>query len=146
MTLIHNQLTLSEHITSSSQPEPEQFFDIVDADYQAIINLLVPSSPHYLLDEADRVLNLEMSYFHIPVPFEAPKPQHLKQFLGLMTMMQGEKVWVHCALNYRASAFLYQYYRLVLDKTAKEAQQVMLPQWKPDIIWQRFMKLELADL
>ena len=78
MTLIHHQLTISQHITSSSQPEAEQFFDIVDADYQAVINLLVPSSPHYLIDEADRVLNLEMSYFHIPVPFESPKPQHLK--------------------------------------------------------------------
>ena len=102
MTLIHNQLIISEHITSSSQPELEQFFDIVDAHYQAVINLLVPSSSHYLLNEADRVVDLEMSYFHIPVPFDSPKPQHLKQFFGLMQMMEGEKVWVHCALNYRA--------------------------------------------
>jgi hypothetical protein len=62
MTFIHNQLTLSEYITSSSQPEPEQFFDIVDAGYQAIINLLVPSSPHYLIDATwQRFMMLKLS-------------------------------------------------------------------------------------
>jgi protein tyrosine phosphatase (PTP) superfamily phosphohydrolase (DUF442 family) len=144
--LVENQLIISNLISSSSQPSLDQFFDIVDADYEAVINLIAPSSPHYLNQEAERVISLEMSYFHIPVPFDSPQPYHLKQFFGLMNLMQDNKVWVHCALNYRASAFLYQYYRLILNKSVQEAKQVMLPQWQPDRIWQQFMKLEMDDL
>ena len=143
---VENQLIVSDVISSSSQPTIDQFFDIVDEDYEAVINLIAPSSPHYLSEEADRVISLEMSYFHIPVPFDSPQPYHLKQFFGLMQLMQNGKVWVHCALNYRASAFLYQYYRLILGKSAQEAKQVMLPQWQPDRIWQQFMRLEMEDL
>jgi protein tyrosine phosphatase (PTP) superfamily phosphohydrolase (DUF442 family) len=143
---VENQLIISHFISSSSQPTIDQFFDIVDEDYEAVINLIAPSSPHYLSEEADRVISLEMSYFHIPVPFDSPQPYHLKQFFGLMQLMQDDKVWAHCALNYRASAFLYQYYRLILGKSAQEAKQVMLPQWQPDRIWQQFMRLEINDL
>jgi hypothetical protein len=81
-----------------------------------------------------------MSYFHIPVPFEAPNEWHLKQFFTLMTLLKDEKIWVHCALNYRASAFLYRYYREILKVPEEEAKQVRLPEWEPDEIWQTFMR------
>lgn len=55
------------------------------------------------------------------------------------------KVWVHCALNHRVSAFLYQYHRLVLGMPEADAKAVMLPEWEPDEVWQAFLQIDSLE-
>lgn len=138
MTIL-NQRTISPLITSSGQPLFNEIDQIAEQGCKAVINLAMPTSPNAFPEEGFEVIERGMSYFHIPVPFEAPNEWHLQQFFTLMTLLKDEKIWVHCALNYRASAFLYRYYREVLKVSEHEAQAVRLPEWEPDEVWQAFM-------
>lgn len=57
-----------------------------------------------------------------------------------MDVLDGERVFVHCIMNYRVSAFLYLYlhYRRGLDEAA--ARSPMFTQWQPNPVWQALMK------
>jgi hypothetical protein len=62
-------------------------------------------------------------------------------FFRIMNECRDKKVWLHCVVNKRVSAFLYQYQRVVEGWSHEEALKVMLPTWQPNDIWQEFMKL-----
>ncbi|SMN00465.1 hypothetical protein SPONN_1707 [uncultured Candidatus Thioglobus sp.] len=136
---IKNFIQASELIASSGQPTEQQIKFIAFAGYEVIINLAMPNSDNAIPEEGNIVTALKMIYIHIPVPYEAPNKTHLNNFLHIMEALSNQKVWVHCALNYRVSAFLYQYGRLSLKVNHQEAQKFMLPSWNPDDVWQEFM-------
>jgi len=138
---ITNYIQVSDRLASSGQPEEHQFRYIAKAKYRLIINLAMPNSENAIPEEGYIVAALRMTYVHIPVPFEAPNVDHLKAFIRVMTAFSDQRVWVHCALNYRVSAFLYQYKRLVEGVTEEEAAAVMLRSWEPNEVWQRFMEI-----
>ena len=140
---ITNYIQVSKHIASSGQPEEHQFKDIALAGYEVVINLAMPNSDNAIPEEGYLVTLRKMAYIHIPVPFDAPDITHLKIFIDILKGLSNKKVWVHCVVNKRVSAFLYQYQRLVCGKSNEEALKIMLPKWKPNEIWQQFMGLEL---
>jgi len=91
---ILNTIVINERITTSGQPSPIQFTEIADAGFTCVINLAMPDSTNALPDEGGFVSEAGMNYFHIPVPFEAPKQAHLNLFLKLMKALDKEKIWV----------------------------------------------------
>lgn len=143
---INNYMRISEHLSSSGQPEDGEFKTIAGEKFKVVINLAMPNSENAIPEEGNIVTALKMSYVHIPVPFDAPGADHLNSFINVMSAFSGDKVWVHCVKNYRVSAFLYQYQRLVHNVTAEDASRVMLPSWQPDAIWQRFMAMSKQDI
>ncbi len=138
---ITNAMIISERIASSGQPEEYQFKAIAQAGYQVVMNLAMPNSDNAIPEEGNIVTARRMVYVHIPVPFAAPTVRHLRQFLAVMDAFQNERVWIHCAANYRASAFLYQYMRLSQNVSDDQARKVMFPSWEPDDIWKDFMAI-----
>lgn len=136
---ILNQHVISERLSTSGQPLATQFKAIADAGYKVVINLAITDSSNALAEEGNIVAACNMHYEHIPVPFDAPDAGHLQQFFKVMQSFSKEKVWLHCALNYRVSGFLYLYHRLVLKQTETEAKKVMLPTWQPNAVWQQFI-------
>jgi protein tyrosine phosphatase (PTP) superfamily phosphohydrolase (DUF442 family) len=142
MSTILNYRYINARLASSGQPLADEIQSIADAGYEAVINLAMPYSPNVLEDEGFRVISLGLDYYHIPVPWEEPTLAHLQRFCALMQMLEGRKVWVHCALNYRVSAFLFQYHRLVLGMPEANAKAVMLPEWEPDEVWQAFLQID----
>lgn len=143
---ITNYKAISDRLASSGQPSERQFKDIADAGFEVVINLAMPNSDNAIPEEGYIVTARKMAYVHLPVPFEAPTADHLRSFFALMRAFESAKCWVHCALNYRVSAFLYQYFRLVLNMRPEEARKVIIGEWVPDDVWQDFMALERADL
>lgn len=139
---ILNYHYINERLASSGQPLAGEIESIAAAGYEAVINLVMPNSPEVLPDEGFRVISSGLDYYHIPVPFDAPTRAHLRRFCALMQLLEGRKVWVHCAMNYRVSVFLALYYRLVLGKPAAQARSVMLPGWEPNEIWQAFSQID----
>lgn len=107
---------------------------------EAVINLAVPSSSYALPGEAELVTGLGLTYIHLPVAWENPLPQQFFQFVGLLQALQGRKVWLHCALNMRVSAFVYLYRRLVLGEKETDASFPMREIWAPNETWQEFMQ------
>ena len=139
---ILNTIQITENIYTSGQPTPDQFQIIADVGYQNIINLAMPDSTNALPDEGGFVSEASMNYFHIPVPFDAPTREHLQLFLKLMRILEGEMIWVHCALNWRVSAFMQHYQRSVL-KLDETQQTPMLESWEPDDIWLAFLAIDI---
>ena len=50
-----------------------------------------------------------MAYRHIPVKFEAPAVEDFRAFVSAMDEWSDRKVFVHCAANFRVSAFVAVY-------------------------------------
>lgn len=145
---ILNYIQLTEKIGTSGQPTREQFRQIADAGYTSVINLAMPDSDHAIADEGAVVSALGLKYLHLPVPWDDPTAGHLKSFMRLMTALEGEKVWVHCAANYRVSAFMYHYLRMEKGWDDEAARNPQLQRWEPkmDAAWSSFMKLGPDDL
>ncbi len=137
-TDILNTIIINDRISTSGQPTPDQFSKIAEAGFTSVINLAMPDSTNALPDEGGFVSEAGMNYFHIPVPFEAPTRAHLSLFLKLMKTLEKDKVWVHCALNWRVSAFMSHYQKGTL-KLAKTECVPMLNSWHPDKIWIEFI-------
>ena len=129
-----------------TQPDEHHFKTIAQAGFQVVVNLAMPNSENAIPEEGNIVTAHRMTYVHIPVPFDAPDAGHLKQFINTMQAFADWKVWVHCVLNYRVSAFLYQYQRLVLGAADTDARKIMFPSWQPNDVWQRFMALTKEDV
>jgi hypothetical protein len=111
-----------------------------------VINLGLAGTKYALPDEAGLVKRLDMTYHHVPVQFEEPKRSQLLEFSSLMNRHENEKILVHCAANYRASAFtgLYLFSKSEFDENALYA--FIGSVWQPDAIWQQFIAEGVALL
>lgn len=141
---ITNFVQLTDDLGTSGQPRREHFPWIAAAGYAAVINLALPDSDHAIADEGSVVTATGMSYFHIPVRFDAPTLTDLQTFIGVMRALEGRRVWVHCVVNARVSAFCYHYLRHVRHLDEAAARSPVLEQWEPrmDATWRAFLALD----
>jgi protein tyrosine phosphatase (PTP) superfamily phosphohydrolase (DUF442 family) len=138
---ILNQFQVTDKIASSGQPTQEQFGEIAAGGYEVVINLAMPDHENSIASEGSLVTSLGMTYIHIPVPFAAPNEDHYAAFSGYMDALAHQKVWVHCIVNARVSAFLFRYLQTNRGKTANEAKTPVLEHWLPDMddVWKEFI-------
>ncbi len=133
----------TNNIASSGQPQASEFELIAQAKYKHVVNIAMHDSDEAIANEGQIVSSLGMDYYHLPVPFAAPTIEHLQHFIKLMRILQPDKIWVHCALNFRVSAFLYQYLKLDFDLSENQAKSEIFDFWRPDEKWQAIMNLKL---
>ncbi|MEP0202652.1 MAG: protein tyrosine phosphatase family protein [Halioglobus sp.] len=140
MTIL-NYFQATDHIASSGQPTKEQFNDIASEAYDVVINLAMPDHKNSIDNEGSLVTALGMTYIHIPVPFDAPSEADFATFSGYMDALESKKVWVHCIVNARVSAFLFRYLQASRRFSATEAKTPVLEQWLPqmDNVWKEFI-------
>ena len=138
---ILNYHQATDNIASSGQPTKAQFSEISAGGYAAIINLAMPDHEHSIANEGSIVTSLGMTYIHIPVPFDAPNEDHFEAFSAYMDALESRKVWVHCIVNARVSAFLFRYLQDNRGLSAAAAKTPILEQWLPqmDSIWNEFI-------
>ena len=130
MNHIPSFVQLTPLIATSGQPGPDDFHGIAAAGHVAVINIAMPDSENALADEGRRVTEVGMTYVHIPVPFDAPRARHLAQFTAALSAFEGERVWIHCPMNLRVSAFLFHYLRGTGMEEA-DARSPVLARWAP---------------
>jgi protein tyrosine phosphatase (PTP) superfamily phosphohydrolase (DUF442 family) len=138
---IRNFLWMNDRLGTGGMPKPEQFLRIREAGFDTVINLALPTSDNALANEGEIVSKLGMSYIHIPVNFENPGIADFRKFSAFLKSLldSGNRVFVHCAANYRVSAFLFAH-RVIVEKVApNEARAEMLKIWEPDSVWQQFL-------
>lgn len=147
---IYHFFAMPLNIGTAGQPTPEQFGQIAEAGFTVVVNLAMPDSENALPDEGRLVSETGMTYVHIPVPWEAPSPTHLRQFFAVMDalQLQQQRVFVHCAANSRVSAFVYKYLTLRHGVSEQEASTLLLQRWLPrmDANWRSIYNLEAKDL
>ena len=140
MSTVYNFHKVSDLIACAGQPKEGQLAGIAEDGYKVVINLGLADGSYALKDEAASIIKLGIIYHHIPVLFDAPQLEELKLFINLLNKYKKDRALVHCAANYRASAFvgLYLYYTGQVDETEMEdfVEQI----WKPNQIWREFME------
>jgi len=145
---ILNHYDVTGNIASSGQPSAAQFKEIAAGGYQVVINLAMPDHENSIANEGSIVTSLGMTYIHIPVPFDAPTDDQLAVFSGYMDTLESKKVWVHCIVNARVSAFLFCYLQKNRGLSAEQSATPLLEQWLPqmDNIWKDFISKAPAQL
>ncbi len=140
---IYHYEPVKDWLGTSGQPTATQFRAIADAGYEAVINLALPDSDHAISSEGSIVSGYGMAYFHIPVEFKAPTVDDLRLFFGVMDALAGRKIWVHCVVNARVSAFVYHYLRHARGLSEEEASSELLRKWRPrmDEVWRNFLEI-----
>ena len=146
MNKILNYVKINELISTSGQPKIEELESIANEGFEVVINLAVLVTSNALENEDKIVSSLNMSYIHIPVDFENPKLSDLKLFLNILQALGANKVWIHCAKNYRVSAFMYVYHKYILHTPFEQIDLSIFDKWQPSLVWQELMKVQLEDL
>ena len=145
---ITNYVQMTEDIGSSGQPDREQFAAIADAGFHVVINLAMPDSEGAIAEEGNIVTSLGMRFVHIPVDFAAPTVDDLRHFIRVMEAFSGSRIWVHCQVNARVSAFLYHYLSKVRGLPEAACRSPILERWEPrmDDVWRTFLALEKSAI
>jgi uncharacterized protein (TIGR01244 family) len=138
---------LSEELSCSGMPTPEQMKEIADAGVQLLINLAPQDIPNAVPNEGEVASALGMEYINIPVTWRAPEPDALVKFMDAMDANADKKIHVHCEANYRASAFIMLYRVLRLGWNKEDAIPVMEKMWNPEdfAIWDTFIHESLSQ-
>lgn len=145
LSAIVNVRVVDERLGTSGQPNEAQLADIAAAGYEVVINLALHDDPRYSLqDERGTVEALGMAYVHIPVVFSAPKDEEVARFFDAMDAHEDRKVWVHCAANYRVSAFLGLYRVLRQGWDRDKAFEQLQSFWEPNEVWRDLIERTLA--
>ena len=142
---IRNFLQIDQGLATSGMPAAQDFDSIGRAGYGAVINLALPTSDNALANEGELVTRAGMTYIHLPVNFEAPKPQDFNRFAAIMDTLCNQRVYVHCAVNKRVSAFVFLYRTLRSAKSRLEAERDLERIWNPDGVWREFVNARLAE-
>ena len=136
---IFNWRRIDDRISTSGQPTEAQLADLAAAGIRHVINLAPHSHERALPDEGASVVALGMAYVYLPVDFKNPTEADFSAFCAALAALGGDPVHVHCAANYRVSAFFYRYRRDVLGVDAKVARAAMDDVWQPTGVWARFV-------
>jgi protein tyrosine phosphatase (PTP) superfamily phosphohydrolase (DUF442 family) len=140
---IRHFIPISPLLSTSGQPTETEIKEIAAQGYVIVINLALPTSSFALNDEKTIVESTGMRYIAIPVAFENPTKSDLLQFFAALETHKTEKIWVHCVVNMRVSAFVYLWRVLRLGVAPDDAEIELHDAWVPEkenSIWHRFIQ------
>lgn len=126
---IYNFMRVNDQLITGGQPTEEQIQSAATEGFTAVINLATISPRYSLPDEAGLVRSLGMAYHHIPVVWSDPKESDFDEFEKLFQQLGAEKILLHCAANYRVSAFYSLYALKHLGWSEAQADAFRAPIW-----------------
>jgi len=137
----YNFRRIDARLTTSGILSVEQLEQLGADGYDCVINLLPDDSDYAVPSERAVIERQGIDYVHIPVDFAAPTDADFVAFTGAMDAHAGQMVHVHCAANYRVSAFYSLYARRHGLCTDAEADELVRGLWNPDehAAWQAFL-------
>ena len=144
----HNFRKVNEKLTTSGVVQSDALKILGSNAYDVVINLLPDTSEYAVADERQLVESQGIEYVHIPVDFKQPTASDFHEFSKAMDRAGHKRVHVHCAANYRASAFcsLYAVNRGLWS--ADQAMQFIRGVWHPNEHpgWAEFIADVLANV
>ena len=117
--------------------------------FQTVINL-APINPRYSLpDEAGLVASLGMTYHHLPIDWAQPTENDFEAFEKLLRTLEESKTLIHCAANFRVTAFYALYAMKNLAWSGARAEEFRNSVWAGSDypVWEAFiaeMKIKIA--
>jgi uncharacterized protein (TIGR01244 family) len=147
---IYNYRKVNDRISTAGQPTEEQLRSVAADGFQTVINLATINPDRSLADEAGLVRALGMTYHHIPVVWDNPQASDFAAFEAAMQASSTDKTLIHCAANFRVTAFYGLYAMKHLGWTEAQADEFRAPIWQGSdySIWEKFigaMKLKIRQ-
>jgi protein tyrosine phosphatase (PTP) superfamily phosphohydrolase (DUF442 family) len=105
----YNFREIDGRLSTAGVLDETQLAELAAEGYQTVINLLPEDSPYAIAAERGIVESQGLGYAYIPVDFAAPKDSDYREFVAAMQAAADKKLMVHCAANYRVSAFYAMY-------------------------------------
>ncbi|MDO6776544.1 protein tyrosine phosphatase family protein [Shewanella sp. 3_MG-2023] len=112
----------NSQVITAGLPTAEQFQKLKHSGVEVVINLIPKDNSNYLAAEDRLVTDAGMVYHNIEVDWQQPTMEDVAQFISIMERNNDKSILVHCALNYRASAF---YYLFQLSQGADHSENAM---------------------
>ena len=143
---IFNFIRIDDKTVTAGQPTEDQLRSVSSEGYQAVINLATIDPRYSLDDEEKSCKSLGMTYFHIPVEWENPRLEDYEEFKRVMTEVADQQVLIHCAANYRVTAFYAAYANRFLGWSDEQASNLRdriwasNPDWQMDDAWSDFIQ------
>jgi protein tyrosine phosphatase (PTP) superfamily phosphohydrolase (DUF442 family) len=129
---IYNYRRIDEHLSLGGQPSEDQLRTAAAAGFAAVVNLSTNDPRYALPDEEGLVRSLGLQYHYLPVQWDTPQLADFERYAALMDGLGATKTLVHCAANYRVSAFYALYAARTGRWTIDEARAFIASVWQPD--------------
>jgi protein tyrosine phosphatase (PTP) superfamily phosphohydrolase (DUF442 family) len=144
---IYNYRKVNEQLITGGQPQEEQLRSAAEEGYTVVINLATTGRSS-LADEAGLVRSLGMSYHHIPVDWNNPQESDFEEFERVMQTLPEGKTLIHCAANFRVTAFyaLYALKHLGWSEAQAEAFRASIWEGSDYPVWEEFIGRMKAQL
>ena len=128
---IYNYLKVNERLITGGQPTEAQLRAAAAEGIGIVINLATYQVGHSLPDEAELARSLGMEYYAIPVDWERPTESDFETFALCLNQATGDKrLLVHCAANYRVTAFVALYAMKYWNWREDQADALMAHVWR----------------
>lgn len=139
---IYNYRRVNEHLITGGQPSEDQLRAAAAEGVTTVINLAILDPRYALPDEAGLVRALGMVYYHIPVEWERPTAADFAAFEQVMDAVGQAKTLLHCAANFRVTAFYSLYAVKRLGWTEAEAEALRASIWHGSDypVWEAFIQ------
>lgn len=143
----YNFRRVNESITTSGLVDAVALEALSAQGYAVVINLLPDTYEHAVRNEREIVESQGIEYIHIPVDFKKPERPDFLAFAEALDRVADKKIHLHCAANYRVSAFYALYQRRrghwSIDKTMAFIEEI----WRPAEHegWSDFIEALLDD-
>lgn len=133
---------MNDLLSTSGQPTEEQFKSVAADGFKTVINIATINPRYSLPDEAGLTQALGMSYYHIPVDWENPTENDFAAFEKLLQHLPPQKTLIHCAANYRVTAFYSLYAMKNLGWSEQQADEFRALVWneRDYPVWEKFIR------
>jgi protein tyrosine phosphatase (PTP) superfamily phosphohydrolase (DUF442 family) len=138
---IYNYIKVNDEISTAGQPTAEQLATLSTEGYTTVINLATIDPARIPFDEANLVRSQRIAYHHIPVDWSNPKESDFAEFEQVMSQLPQGRTLIHCAANFRVTAFYSLYAQKQLGWSAAQAEAFRLPVWQGSDypVWSEFI-------
>jgi len=138
---IYNYRSVDDRISTGGQPTREQLRSAADEGFTTVVNLATGDARLSLDEEAELARSLGMAYHHIPVAWENPQESDFAAFEAVMQAGPADKILIHCAANFRVTAFYSLYALKHLGWTEAQADEFRASIWRGSNypIWEKFI-------
>lgn len=143
----YNFRQVDERLSTSGVISEQQLGELASEGYQSVINLLPEDSQYAVAGEREIVANQGINYTYIPVDFAAPCESDYQKFVAAMGAEADKKLMVHCAANYRVSAFYAIYAGEHLGWSPQHAWDFIGATWNIEEhpVWEAFVAEMLKE-
>ncbi|RTR31737.1 protein tyrosine phosphatase family protein [Shewanella atlantica] len=119
----------SANVITAGLPSEAQFETLQQAGVDLVINLIPDGNSSGHEDEASMVKSAGMTYESISVDWKKPNVEDVERFFSIMNANRDKDILIHCAANYRASAFYYLYQATQLKQDSEQQKKQTLAPW-----------------